>query len=218
MVSEIQTIAVVGAGDLGREIALTSLLAGYRTILEDVSESRLQRSAAWIANSANASEEARLRLRTACNVEEAVREAELIIEAVAEELEMKIEMFTIFDKFAKPDAIFASTSPSISIAELAAVTFCPERCIGMRFVSSAGHTDVLELVHTPDTSEETVGRCAAIGRRMSKEIVVTRDIGKRDSPRRAQRARRGIGVAPGLEGAGADDAAEPHEPGDISQD
>jgi 3-hydroxybutyryl-CoA dehydrogenase len=215
MVSDILTIAVIGAGDVGREIALAALVAGYRTILEDVSDSRLRQAVDWIGN---LSAEARSRLRTASNVEEAVREADLIIEAVAEEMEMKIEMFTIFDKFAKPDAIFASSSPSISIGELAAVTFCPERCIGMRFVSSAGHADVLELVHTPDTSEETVGRCAAIGRRMRKEIVVTRDIGKRDSPQRTQRAQRGIGVAPALEGAGGDDAAEPRELSDISQD
>jgi hypothetical protein len=53
---------------------------------------------------------------------------------------------------------------------------------------------------------------------MNKEIVVTRDIGKRDSPQRTQRARRGIGVALGLEGADGDDAAEPHEPSDFSRD
>src|ERR1700730_16896989 len=153
MTDEIQTIAVIGAGGHGREITLAALLAGYRTILEDVSESRLERAAAWLANGANVGAEARSRRVRARKIEEAVREADLIIEAVAEEMEMKIEMFTIFDKFAKPDAIFASSSPAISIAELAAVTFCPERCIGMRFVSMAGHTDVLELLHTPDTSE-----------------------------------------------------------------
>src|SRR5258708_5837834 len=215
MVSLIQTIAVIGAGDLGREIALASLLAGYRTILEDVSDSRLRQAVDWIGN---LSAEPRSRLRTASKIEEAVGEADLIIEAVAEEMEMKIEMFTIFDKFAKPDAIFASSSPSISVAELAAVTFCPERCIGLRFVSSAGHADVLELGDAPGTGEETVGRCAAIGRRMNKEIVVTRDIGKRDSPQRTQRAQRRIGEAPSLEGAGADDAAEPHELSDFSRD
>ena len=161
---------------MGREIALAALVAGYRTILEDVSESRLERAAAWIANSANASAEARLRLRTACNVEEAVREADLIIEAVAEEMEMKIEMFTIFDKFAKPDAIFASSSPAISIAELAAVTFCPEHCIGMRFVSMPWKESVLELACTPQTSEDTVARCREVGRRMGKEIMVAKEM------------------------------------------
>ena len=58
MVSDIQTIAVIGAGDVGREIALACLLGGYRTILEDISESRLERAAAWIADRANASAQA----------------------------------------------------------------------------------------------------------------------------------------------------------------
>jgi len=172
MQSEIQTIAVIGAGDQGREIACAVLLAGYRTILEDVSENRLERAAAWIGNITNVGAEARSRLVLASKIEEAVREADLIVEAVAEEMEMKIEMFTIFDKFAKPDAIFASSSLSLSIAELAAVTFCPERCIGLRFVARAGKENALELVCTPKTSEETVSRCREVGRRMGKEVMV----------------------------------------------
>jgi 3-hydroxybutyryl-CoA dehydrogenase len=172
MASEIKTIAVIGAGDQGREIALAALLAGYRTILEDVSESRLEEAAAWMANGANVGAEARSRLVLASKIEEAVREADLIVEAVAEEMEMKIEMFTIFDKFAKPVAIFASSSPSLSIAELAAVTFCPESCIGMRFLPRAGAENALELVRTAQTSEETVARCREVGQRMGKEVMV----------------------------------------------
>ena len=172
MASEIQTIAVIGAGEQGREVALAVLLAGYRTILEDVSENRLKRAAAWIAGGANVGGEARSRLVLASKVEEAVREAELIVEAVSEETEMKIEMFTIFDKFAKPDAILASTSHSLSIAELAAVTFCPERCIGMRFADRGGQNNALELVRTPQTSEQTVARCREVGRRMGREVIV----------------------------------------------
>ena len=172
MASEIQTIAVIGAGAQGREIALAVLLAGYRTILEDVSENRLERAAEWIANRANVGAEARSRLVLASKIEEAVRESDLIVEAVAEEMEMKIEMFTIFDKFAKPEAIFASSSLSLSIAELAAVTFCPERCIGLRFVPKPRKENALELVCTPQTSEETVSRCREVGRRMGKEITV----------------------------------------------
>jgi len=172
MPSEIQTIAVIGAGDVGREMACCALLAGYRTILEDVSENRLERAAEWIANRKNVSAEERSRLVLASNIEEAVREADLIVEAVAEEMEMKIEMFTIFDKFAKPDAIFATSSLSLAIAELAAVTFCPERCIGMRFVFKTGQADALELVRTPQTSEESVARCREVGLRMGREVMV----------------------------------------------
>ena len=172
MPSEIQTIAVIGAGEQGRVIALAALLGGYRTILEDVSENRLKRSAAWIAGGANVGAEARSRLVLASDIEEAVREADLIVEAVADEMEMKIEMFTIFDKFAKPGAIFASSSLSLSISELAAVTFCPERCIGLRFLARAGKEDALDLVCPPQTSEETVSRCREVGRRMGKAVMV----------------------------------------------
>src|SRR5258708_34733586 len=111
MVSDIQTIAVIGAGDVGREIALACLLGGYRTILEDISESRLERAAAWIADRANASAQASSRLRTASNVEEAVREADLIIEAGAAGKEVKVEMFTIFGKIANAGAVIVVRSP-----------------------------------------------------------------------------------------------------------
>jgi 3-hydroxyacyl-CoA dehydrogenase len=166
MATEIQTIAVIGAGDDGRQMACAALRAGYRTILEDVSDTRLEQAVAWIAN---VDAEASSRLVVARTVEEAVREADLIIEAVAEEMEMKIEMFTIFDKFAKPDAIFASTSRLVPIAELAAVTFCPERCIGIRWISAAGQFDALELFRTAQTSEETIARCREVFRRIMKK-------------------------------------------------
>jgi len=169
----IQTVAVIGAGEEGRQIACDVLRAGYRTLLEDVSESRLQQAVDWIAK---VSADARSHLVLASEIEEAVREADLIVEAVADEMEMKIEMFTIFDKFAKPNAILASSSHSVSIAELAAVTFCPERCIGMRFNSENesrdGQANALALVTTFQTSQETVARCQEFGRRMGKEIMV----------------------------------------------
>jgi 3-hydroxyacyl-CoA dehydrogenase len=173
MAPEIQSIAVIGAGELGRPFASAALLAGYRVILEDVSEDRL---VAAVDGIARANPDERLRLVLAKTVEEAVRGADLIFEAVADEMEMKIEIFTIFDKFAKPNAIFASSSSSISIAELAAVTFCPERCIGMRLVRTTGRVDVFELVRTPETSEETVGRCWEVARRMGKEILVRTEV------------------------------------------
>lgn len=172
---DIETIAVIGAGDRGREIVGAALLAGYRTILEDVSDGRLALAAAWIADTGKVEAEARSRLVLRSAIEEAVREADLIVEAVAEEVEMKIEMFTIFDKFAKPGAIFATSSASISIAELAAATFCPERCIGMRFVREAGRADAIELACAPETSEETIARCREFGRRVGRETVVRRE-------------------------------------------
>jgi 3-hydroxybutyryl-CoA dehydrogenase len=172
MTLEIETVAVIGAGELGREFARATLVAGFRVVLEDVSETRLAEAVEWIVRE---NPNARLRLAIASTVEGAVREADLIVEAVAEEMEMKIEMFTIFDKFAKPDAIFASTSSLISVAELAAMTFCPERCIGMRFDFTSQKQSAIALTCTPETSEETIARCRDVGLRMGREIIVSRE-------------------------------------------
>ena len=180
---ETKTIAIVGAADLGRRIAHAAVLAGYHTILEDISLSALEQGIAWIAQSlddevscgkigARVRDAALANLSAANSAEDASREADLIIEAVSDEMEMKIELFTIFDKFAKPGAIFATTTASLSVTEMADVTFCPERCIGMRFVTDARKREHLELVKGRETSEETIAACREVGRRMDKGISV----------------------------------------------
>jgi 3-hydroxybutyryl-CoA dehydrogenase len=121
---------------------------------------------------AGAHDAALANLRTANCAEDASREADLIIEGVADEMEMKIELFTIFDKFAKPGAIIASTTASLSITELAEVTFCAERCIGMRFSADASRAECLELVRGRETSRETIAICREVVRRMGKDVSV----------------------------------------------
>src|SRR5580692_9337555 len=183
---EIKTIAIVGATSLGRTIALVTARAGYRTILEDVSLSALEQGTAWIAQALGEAVAARqmdsavrdavlVNLIAATTPEDASREADLIIEAVADEMEMKIELFTIFDKFAKPGAILASTSTSLSITDMANVTFCPERCIGMRFITDAKNASRLELVKANETSEETIAACREVTGRMGLKVSVLRD-------------------------------------------
>jgi 3-hydroxybutyryl-CoA dehydrogenase len=183
---EIQSIAIVGASDLGRRIACASALAGFHTILEDIALLTLEQGIVWIAEAlgekvstgkigAAARDAALLNLSTENSAEDASRRAELIIETVSDEMEMKIELFTIFDKFARPGAIFASTTTSLSITELAAVTFCPERCLGMRFLTAPQHREGLELVRGRETSEQTISACREIGRRMGKGVSVLSD-------------------------------------------
>jgi 3-hydroxybutyryl-CoA dehydrogenase len=184
--TRVKTIAVVGSGDPGRRIAYRSSLAGFRTILEDISPSALEQGIAWIRQALGeeisrggisiADGNAALRnLNTANSAEDISREADLIIETVSDEMEMKIELFTVFDKFAKPGAIFASTTTSLPITDLAAVTFRPERCIGMRFFTDAQTTGRLELVKGRETSEETVAACREVGRRMGLEVSLPGD-------------------------------------------
>ncbi len=176
--SKIETIAVIGAGPRGRAIAHATLLAGYKTILEDVSRQNLHDAAAWIKsaldqepnddNSERHQHAVVNNLSMVTTVEEALREADLVIEAAAEEMEVKIELFTIFDKFAKPGAILASSSPSLPIAEMASVTFYPERCIGMLFSGTDSHISMSELVPTAKTSKETVSSCREVVRRVNE--------------------------------------------------
>ena len=108
-------------------------------------------------------------------MEAACREADLLIEAVPEEMEMKLEIFTIFDKFAKPGAILASNTSSLSITEIAAITFRAENCIGMHFFNPAPKMKLLEIVRALETSDATLEACVEVGRRMGKEVVVMRE-------------------------------------------
>jgi len=183
---EVKTVAVIGAGTMGRGIAYAAAAGGYRTILEDVSASMLEQGLAYIRQSLDdgvargkltppQKEQTLAQLGSARSVEDACREADLVIEAVPEEMELKLEIFTLLDKFAKPGAIFASNTSSLSITEMAAITFRPEKCIGMHFFNPVPKMKLLELVRGLETSEETIADCREAGRRMGKEVVVVRE-------------------------------------------
>lgn len=178
---QINSVVIVGATTHGCAIAALAARASYRTILEDNSAFALERGIAGIAGaldrevfagaiSCDSREGALARIVTAASLQDACREADLIIEAAADEEEMKIELFTIFDKFAKPGAIFASTSASVPIDDLAAITVFPERSIGMRFLPDARRTVALELVRGRKTSEETMAACREFGGRLGLEV------------------------------------------------
>src|SRR6267378_2242283 len=180
---DVKTIAVIGAGTMGRGIAYAAAFGGYNTVLEDVSRHVLEQGVAWIRQSfdegvARGKVEAAVRdkalslISTANNVEDAIRDADLIIEAVPEELEMKLELFTIFDKFAKTGAIFASNTSSLSITDFTDVTVSRDRCIGMHFFNPVPKMKLIELVRTPHTSDETVATCREVARRMGKDALI----------------------------------------------
>lgn len=180
------TIAVLGSGTMGRGIAYAAAGGGYRTILEDVSASQLKQALAWIRKSldegiergkVNASQKVRTLalISTVSSIEEAAREADLVIEAVPEDMKLKIETFATLEKSAPAHAIFASNTSSLSITEIAAVTRRPQRCIGMHFFNPVTKMKLLEIVCGLETSDETISACRAVGERMGKECVVVRD-------------------------------------------
>ena len=166
--AEIRTVAVIGAGVLGRGIAHAAALAGYRTILQDILPSRLRKAEAELRKDAEGQTDtaALARLEYATTVEEAARQADLVIEAVPDELESKIEIFTLLDKICKPETILVSNTFTLSITEIASVTYRAQKCIGMRFTSRVQAMPRVELMRGRETSEETVQACAELRRRI----------------------------------------------------
>ena len=184
--AEILTIAVIGAGALGRGIAFASAMGGYRTILEDILPSSLRTAAAEMrdhlaktaelgAVSKPEAEIAFSRLEYASTVEQAAREADLVIEAVPEEMESKIEIFTLLDKICKPTTILASNTRSLSVTEIASVTYRAKKILGMRFTHPVHQMKRLELMRALETDDETIAAGTEVGRRMGKEVVVVND-------------------------------------------
>jgi len=183
---EVKTIGVIGAGTMGRGIAYAAALGGYRTILEDVMPETLANGTAWIKRALEEgvmrgkvkpeeSAGAAARIETVSTVEEACRESDFLIEAVPEEMELKLELYTLFDKFARPNAVLASNTSSLPIAEMAEMTYRPELCVGMHFFNPVPKMRLIEIVRAPKTSDETIAICREVGARMGKEVVVVKE-------------------------------------------
>ena len=184
--AQVDTIAVIGAGTMGRGIAHVAALGGYRTILEDLLPNALRKAEGEIrANldkavelgkvSATDANAAFTRLEYAGSVEEAAREADLVIEAVPEEMESKIEIFTLLDKICRPGTILASNTSSLSITEIASVTYRAKKCVGMHFFNPVHKMRLLEVVRALETDDDTLATAAEVGQRMGKEVVVIRE-------------------------------------------
>ncbi len=188
--AEIRTIAVIGAGIMGRGIAHAAALGGYRTILEDILPNSLRKAESEIRSNLDKAvelgkvtksdaDQAFLRLEYASSVEQAAREADLVIEAVPEEMESKIEIFTLLDKVCRPNTILASNTSSLSVTEIASVTYRAPKCVGMHFFNPVHKMKLLEIVRALETDDETIAASVEVGRRMRKEVVVIKE--RRDS-------------------------------------
>ena len=183
---EVKTVAVIGAGTMGRGIAQVSAMGGYRTVLEDLLPNALRRAESEIrANLDHGVELGKLtaqdaqaalgRLEYATSVEQAAREADIVIEAVPEEMESKIEIFTLLDKICRPSTILASNSSSLSITEIASVTYRAKKCLGMHFFNPVHKMRLLEIVRALETDDETLATAVEVGKRMGKEVVVIKE-------------------------------------------
>src|SRR5246127_1555106 len=185
-VGQVQTIAVIGAGIMGGGIPHAAAIGGYRTILEDLLPNALRKAKIEIRSnldkavelgkvSAPDADAAFGRLEYAGSVEEAAREADLVIEAVPEEMESKIEIFTMLDKICRPTTILASNTSSLSVTEIASVTYRAKKCVGMHFFNPVHKMKLLEIVRALETDDDTLAAVVEVGKRMRKEVVVIRE-------------------------------------------
>ena len=182
----VQNVAVIGSGLMGRGIAQVAALGGFRTTIVDVSESILQTALTNIRSemekgvslgkmTAEQKEQALSRLLLETSLEKAARDADLVIEAVPEDMKLKIETFVRLDNSAPAGALLASNTSSLSITEMAAVTKRPRQFLGMHFFNPVHKMKLLEIVRGLETAPETVKVAEEVGRQMGKETVVIKE-------------------------------------------
>jgi 3-hydroxybutyryl-CoA dehydrogenase len=181
----IQHIAVIGAGSMGHQIAMLCALGGYETTLQDIQEQALQRAKTlledimnkWV-NKGKISEEKKdaafARLSFTTSLEEAVKDADFVIEAVVEKLDVKREVFSQLDRLAPPHAILATNSSTIVNSLIADVTARPDKVINMHFFFPPLVMDCVEVVMSEQTSEETAQTTMNVCKQINRTGVLLR--------------------------------------------
>jgi 3-hydroxybutyryl-CoA dehydrogenase len=174
---------VIGAGNVGRSIAHATALGGYGTVLEDILPGTLRSAQtdirALLHDSVTRGEvtpadaDASLaRITYASSIEDAVRQADFVIEAVPDEIESKLEIFTLFDRISRPNTILASSTFSLRITDITDVTHCAPRCVGMRFILPVHTMRILEIVRGLETDDPTLAAAVEVGTCLGKQVKI----------------------------------------------
>jgi 3-hydroxybutyryl-CoA dehydrogenase len=181
----IKTVAVLGAGTMGNGIAHVFARSGYKVILRDVEQRFLDKGLDTIGKNldrevkkgklAEADKPQVLARITPTTSAAALAEADLAIEAVPEQLDLKVRLLKEVDAALKPGAILASNTSSISITELAAKTSRPERFIGMHFMNPVPVMQLVEVIRGAATSDETFATITALCEKLDKKPVAVND-------------------------------------------
>jgi len=182
---EIKKVGIVGAGVMGNGIAHVFSLKEYDVLLNDLNEEILKKAIDTISANMDRQikkeiitqsqkENALKRIKTTTSLSE-FKDCDIVIEAIIEDVETKINLFKKLDGILKPDAIFASNTSSISITLLASKTKRPEKFIGMHFFNPVPLMKLVEVVKGERTSEETVNIVVELSKKLDKEPVVVND-------------------------------------------
>jgi 3-hydroxybutyryl-CoA dehydrogenase len=182
---EINLVGVVGGGFMGTGIAESVAAAGLHVVVRDVDEAALERAREAIERSVHravqrdkmsSEDAAELRERIETTTEwQALRDADLFIEAVPEALDLKVDIMAQIEEIAAPQAVIASNTSSIPIAQLAAPVSHRERVVGLHFFSPVPVMKLVEVVRGLDTSDETIETAKAFAERLDKRPIVTKD-------------------------------------------
>lgn len=186
MSMSIGLIGVVGAGQMGNGIAQTAAAAGFAVICQDVNEAAIARGRSAVDGSlARLVKKGTLTTEAAAEVAgrivwvthiDALVGADLTIEAATENIDLKLSIFRTLDQVAKPGAILASNTSSISITKIAGVTKRPEAVVGMHFMNPVPLMQLVELIRGMATSDETYAVVKATAEKMGKTTVLGRDM------------------------------------------
>ena len=182
----LQTVAVIGSGLMGRGIAYCAAAGGFRTAIHDVSAEALERALSRIradldegvargkleAPEAKAALE---RISLERELEAAVRGAAFVIEAVPEDIALKLATFARLDTLCAEQVVLASNTSALSVTEIAAATRRPERVLGMHFFNPVPKMKLVEIVRALDTADAAIAATVDVARRMGKETVVVRE-------------------------------------------
>jgi 3-hydroxybutyryl-CoA dehydrogenase len=182
---EIKTIGVIGAGTMGSGIAQTAAEAGFNVIMRDIEDSFVERGLSTIAkNLARAVEKGKkskeeadavtARLKGTTKLED-LKDADLIIEAVIENMELKKALYAELDKILKPETIIASNTSGLSITEMASATKRPDKVVGMHFFNPVPVMKLVEVIKGASTSEETFKLIMELSVKMGKEPIAVNE-------------------------------------------
>jgi 3-hydroxybutyryl-CoA dehydrogenase len=182
---QIKTVAVLGAGTMGNGIAHVFARAGYKVLLRDVEQRFLDRALDTIAKNLDrevkkgklAESEKGTVLQHLLPVMDmsTIANADFVVEAVPEKLELKRHVLTEADHLLRPDAIIASNTSSISITSLAAITKRPDRCVGMHFMNPVPVMALVEVIRALQTSDTTFQTTMQLAERLGKKPVAVND-------------------------------------------
>jgi 3-hydroxybutyryl-CoA dehydrogenase len=184
--SSVRTIAVIGAGTMGHGIAHAAIGGGFQTCLYDVTDAALETAVGAVAGIVSKSVELGKfsdadaaavlgRLRTTTRLDEALEDADLVIEAAPERIDIKLPLFGEIERLAKASAVIASNTSALSVTELAGSLNDPRRVAGMHFFNPVHKMKLIEIVQALESSPATLETVRAVSERMGKETVLVRE-------------------------------------------